>query len=193
MSDKYAALKQAAENATPGEWVMSNEYYLRIRDSEQNIIASAGYANERQEMLDATFIAAANPSTILELLAERDADKRRIAELTAERDALREGEMGDAKHSNTRAAADIYFQLVEECEIPPGGSLVEHVDDMRQRITDLEARTLTVKPAEEYADDAELLFCTDACDDLEDYRTAQWLKELRRRRSAGISLKIEGE
>lgn len=82
MSDKCAALRAAAENATPGEWVMSNEYYLRIRDSEQNIIASAGYANERQEMMDATFIAAANPATILELLAERDADKRRIAELT---------------------------------------------------------------------------------------------------------------
>lgn len=88
MSDKYAALRAAAEKATPGEWVMSNEYYLRIRDSEQNIIASAGYANERQEMMDATFIAAASPATILELLAERDADKRRIAELGLLRDKV---------------------------------------------------------------------------------------------------------
>lgn len=30
------------------------------------------------------------------------------------------------------AAADIYFQLVEECEIPAGGSLVEYVDDNRK-------------------------------------------------------------
>ncbi|HCT6134429.1 TPA: hypothetical protein OT234_004717, partial [Escherichia coli] len=29
--------------------------------------------------------------------------------------------------SNTRNAADIYFQLVEECQIPPGGSLVDYV------------------------------------------------------------------
>jgi len=67
------------------------------------------------------------------LLDELEAKNAQIANLTAERDALREGEMGDAKHSNTRAAADIYFQLVEECEIPPGGSLVEYVSDLRER------------------------------------------------------------
>lgn len=70
---------------------------------------------------------------ILALLDELEAKDAQIVNLTAERDALREGEMGDAKHSNTRAAADIYFQLVEECEIPPGGSLVEYVSDLRER------------------------------------------------------------
>jgi hypothetical protein len=69
-----------------------------------------------------------------------EAAEKRIAVLTAERDALREGEMGDAKHSNTRAAADIYFQLVEECDIPPGGSLVGFVDALKARIAELEAR-----------------------------------------------------
>lgn len=69
----------------------------------------------------------------LALLDELEAKDAQIANLTAERDALREGEMGDAKHSNTRAAADIYFQLVEECEIPAGGSLVEYVSDLRER------------------------------------------------------------
>lgn len=69
----------------------------------------------------------------LALLDELEAKDAQIANLTAERDALREGEMGDAKHSNTRAAADIYFQLVEECEIPAGGSLVEYVSELRER------------------------------------------------------------
>lgn len=69
----------------------------------------------------------------LALLDELEAKDAQIANLTAERDALREGEMGDAKHSNTRAAADIYFQLVEECEIPAGGSLVEYISDLRER------------------------------------------------------------
>lgn len=69
----------------------------------------------------------------LALLDELEAKDAKIANLTAERDALREGEMGDAKHSNTRAAADIYFQLVEECEIPAGGSLVEYVSELRER------------------------------------------------------------
>jgi hypothetical protein len=133
-----------------------------------------------EQQANAEFIAAANPATVLALLDERERNqqyiKRRdqenedialtvgklrvelegkdskIANLTAERDALREGEMGDARHSNTRAAADIYFQLVEECEIPAGGSLVEYVDDMREkleaaekRIAELEARE--IKPA----------------------------------------------
>lgn len=82
---------------------------------------------------DGKFIAAANPATMLALLDELEAKDAKIANLTAERDALREGEMGDAKHSNTRAAADIYFQLVEECEIPAGGSLVEYVSELRER------------------------------------------------------------
>ncbi len=70
---------------------------------------------------------------VLALLDELEAKDATIANLTAERDALREGAMGDAKHSNTRAAADIYFQLVEECEIPAGGSLVDYVSDLRER------------------------------------------------------------
>lgn len=90
--------------------------------------------------------------TVGKLRVELEGKDSKIANLTAERDALREGEMGDARHSNTRAAADIYFQLVEECEIPAGGSLVEYVDDMREkleaaekRIAELEARE--IKPA----------------------------------------------
>ncbi|EFD8878719.1 ead/Ea22-like family protein [Escherichia coli] len=121
-----------------------------------------------EQQANAEFIAAANPATVLALLDERERNqqyiKRRdqenedialtvgklrvelegkdskIANLTAERDALREGEMGDARHSNTRAAADIYFQLVEECEIPAGGSLVEYVDDMREKLEAAEKR-----------------------------------------------------
>lgn len=70
---------------------------------------------------------------VLALLDKLEAKDAQIANLTAERDALREGEMGDANHSNTRAAADIYFQLVEECDIPAGGSLVEYVSELRER------------------------------------------------------------
>ncbi|HBQ4271754.1 TPA: ead/Ea22-like family protein [Escherichia coli] len=123
---------------------------------------------QMEQQANAEFIAAANPTTVLALLDELERNqqyiKRRdqenedialtvgklrvelegkdskIANLTAERDALREGEMGDARHSNTRSAADIYFQLVEECEIPAGGSLVEYVDDMREKLEAAEKR-----------------------------------------------------
>lgn len=121
-----------------------------------------------QAYANAEFIAAFNPNVALTLLDERERNLQyiksrdqenedialtvgklrvelegkdsKIANLTAERDALREGEMGDARHSNTRAAADIYFQLVEECEIPAGGSLVEYVDDMRENLEAAEKR-----------------------------------------------------
>ncbi|EKC8313371.1 ead/Ea22-like family protein [Escherichia coli] len=123
---------------------------------------------DAQAYANAEFIAEANPTAVLALLDERERNQQyiksrdqeneeialtvgrlrvelegkdsKIANLTAERDALREGEMGDARHSNTRAAADIYFQLVEECEIPAGGSLVEYVDDMREKLEAAEKR-----------------------------------------------------
>ncbi|EFC1681014.1 ead/Ea22-like family protein [Escherichia coli] len=68
--------------------------------------------------------------------------------LTAERDALRENIGGD----NTRAAADIYFQLVEECEIPAGGSLVEYVDDMREKLEAAEKRIAELEAKLDSAD-----------------------------------------
>ncbi|EKO1163255.1 ead/Ea22-like family protein [Escherichia coli] len=146
----------------------------------EDVIKWTGFDGQNNAENNARYIAAFNPEVVQALLDERERNqqyiKRRdqenedialtvgklrvelegkdskIANLTAERDALREGEMGDARHSNTRAAADIYFQLVEECEIPAGGSLVEYVDDMREkleaaekRIAELEARE--IKPA----------------------------------------------
>ncbi|HHN9415116.1 TPA: ead/Ea22-like family protein [Escherichia coli] len=140
-----------------------------------DIVDWPGFDEQKNAENNARYIAAFNPEVVQALLDERERNQQyiksrdqenedialtvgklrvelegkdsKIANLTAERDALREGEMGDARHSNTRAAADIYFQLVEECEIPAGGSLVEYVDDMREkleaaekRIAELEAR-----------------------------------------------------
>ncbi|HBE6454794.1 TPA: ead/Ea22-like family protein [Escherichia coli] len=95
-----------------------NQQYIKLRDQENEDIAL----------------------TVGKLRVELEGKDSKIANLTAERDALREGEMGDARHSNTRSAADIYFQLVEECEIPAGGSLVEYVDDMREKLEAAEKR-----------------------------------------------------
>lgn len=52
--------------------------------------------------------------------------------LINERDALREEQL--SKGSTTRVAADIYFQLVEECQIPPGGSLVQYVRELEEKL-----------------------------------------------------------
>ncbi|MCS0773660.1 hypothetical protein NXZ74_23295 [Escherichia coli] len=68
---------------------------------------------------------------IAELEAVVDQRNGECVRLINERDALREEQLN--KGSNTRAAADIYFQLVEECQIPPGGSLVEFVRELQEK------------------------------------------------------------
>lgn len=157
MTIDYQALRDAAERAIPA---MERLLMLPVDDdllSEQEL---KDYGVDIDALNAFKFLT--GPETVLALLDERERNQQyiksrdqenedialtvgklrvelegkdsKIANLTAERDALREGEMGDARHSNTRAAADIYFQLVEECEIPAGGSLVEYVDDMREKL-----------------------------------------------------------
>lgn len=130
------ALRNLALRATPGPWAMEHEniwYYENGYTKHLACFFQGDDVDDSQDDANTRYVAAADPSTVLALLDELEAKEAKIANLTAERDALREGGMGDAKHSNTRAAADIYFQLVEECEIPAGGSLVEYVSDLRER------------------------------------------------------------
>lgn len=184
MKIDYQALREAAEKATKGSYIVGHTsvnkhgnltgvFVCQKWKGEPGGVIAECHVNclvetDAQAYANAEFIAAFNPKIALALLDERERNqqyiKRRdqenedialtvgklrvelegkdskIANLTAERDALREGEMGDARHSNTRAAADIYFQLVEECEIPAGGSLVEYVDDMREKLEAAEKR-----------------------------------------------------
>lgn len=184
MTIDYQALREAAEKATKGSYIVGHTsvnkhgnltgvFVCQKWKGEPGGVIAECHVNclvetDAQAYANAEFIAAFNPKIALALLDERERNqqyiKRRdqenedialtvgrlrveleskgskIANLTVERDALREGEMGDARHSNTRAAADIYFQLVEECEIPAGGSLVEYVDDMREKLEAAEKR-----------------------------------------------------
>lgn len=80
--DLAMKLKEAAESATKGSW--------RRTSTEFNGICVGPFSFTKEEVLaravekrDAIFISVANPANILTLLAERDADKKRIAELEA--------------------------------------------------------------------------------------------------------------
>ncbi|EFA4917201.1 ead/Ea22-like family protein, partial [Escherichia coli] len=147
-----------------------NQQYIKRRDQENEDIAL----------------------TVGKLRVELEGKDSKIANLTAERDALREGEMGDARHSNTRAAADIYFQLVEECEIPAGGSLVEYVDDMREkleaaekRIAELEAREILLPER------SSMLHRTDFHEDYQTVMAYKVSEVIAAIRAAGIRIKGE--
>ncbi|WP_231316979.1 ead/Ea22-like family protein [Escherichia coli] len=97
----YQALREAAEKATCGEW--SLEYGEGRFDGDDALIhrEAAGYIPicriegahpesgfdedfQMEQQANAEFIAAANPATVLALLGELEAAKKRIAELEAE-------------------------------------------------------------------------------------------------------------
>lgn len=130
--------------------------------------------------------------TVGKLRVELEGKDSKIANLTAERDALREGEMGDARHSNTRAAADIYFQLVEECEIPAGGSLVEYVDDMREKLESAEKRIAELEDREiSLPERSSMLHRTDFHDDYQTVMAYKVSEVIAAIRAAGIRIKGE--
>lgn len=123
-------LREAANAANIASWGKWESYKPHKGARGYEVKVGAKAVAQHCLKADSVFIAAANPSTVLALLDEN-------YRLTAERDALRENIGGD----NTRAAADIYFQLVEECEIPPGGSLVGYIDDIKDRLSNADNHT----------------------------------------------------
>ncbi|EEW1306862.1 ead/Ea22-like family protein [Escherichia coli] len=211
----YQALREAAERAIPA---MERLLMLPADDdllSEQEL---KDYGVDIDALNAFKFLA--GPETVLALLDERERNqqyiKRRdqenedialtvgklrvelegkdskIANLTAERDALREGEMGDARHSNTRAAADIYFQLVEECEIPAGGSLVEYVDDMREKLEAAEKRIAELEEREILLPErSSMLHRTDFHDDYQTVMAYKVSEVIDAIRATGIRIKGE--
>ena len=145
-----------------------NQQYIKRRDQENKDIAL----------------------TVGKLRVELEGKDSKIANLTAERDALREGEMGDARHSNTRAAADIYFQLVEECEIPAGGSLVEYVDDMREKLGAAEKRIAELEEREILLPErSSMLHRTDFHDDYQTVMAYKVSEVIDAIRATGIRIK----
>lgn len=93
------ALREAAEKATPGEWWIDshgmamvahyndNTFIVFVTDGEQMGRAirheDTGNLSHWRNDNDASFIAAANPATVLALLDELEAKEKRIAELEA--------------------------------------------------------------------------------------------------------------
>lgn len=213
MTIDYQVLREAAERAMPA---MERLLMLPVDDdllSEQEL---KDYGVDIDALNAFKFLT--GPETVLALLDERERNqqyiKRRdqeneeialtvgrlrvelegkdskIANLTAERDALREGEMGDARHSNTRAAADIYFQLVEECEIPAGGSLVEYVDDMRENLEAAEKRIAELEDREILLPErSSMLHRTDFHEDYQTVMAYKVSEVIAAIRAAGIRIK----
>lgn len=86
MEDKYKALREAAEKATPGPWTAQDDHgsrWIETTIGNDDAIceilrrdSSVGFQRDVEFHANAALIAAANPATIQALLAERDALRR---------------------------------------------------------------------------------------------------------------------
>ena len=79
------ALREAAEKATPDDWKYST-FDCAVTDDTSSLVVvrmDSGHLNDEQSALNGTFIAAANPATVLALLDELEAKDKRITELEA--------------------------------------------------------------------------------------------------------------
>ncbi|MFE4125376.1 ead/Ea22-like family protein [Kosakonia sp. YIM B13605] len=129
-------LREAAESATKGSW--------RRTSTEFNGICVGPFSFTKEQVLaravekrDAIFISVANPENILALLAERDADKKRIEMLE--------------KYVDERDAQN--------------QDLLLNIGSLQQRIAELEARTVSVKWPDDGMDDCYDLWGAEHCRD----------------------------
>ncbi|EOE3279683.1 ead/Ea22-like family protein [Klebsiella pneumoniae] len=169
-------LKAAAEKATPGEWVYfpkntSIEYDVGSDESQGSILyVDSGDFTQAQTDRNGEFIALANPANILALVEALETEKRicatwrKTAESTSEKLEKAQAINAAAEklvrckgryHSeqNYRALAALFG--VTTPDLPPLEHENVHYADaaemeiaaLRQRIADLESRTVTVNLA----------------------------------------------
>lgn len=137
----------------------NNDLALKLKAAAE-VIATEHYTDDQWFH----YLRLAHHSNILALLAEHDADKAENAQLH-------------------QRVAELERQLIAPLPI---GELIQRLSDQTGEDWSakyLEERTVIVKPAEEYPDDFDLQAAINMNDDYADYQTAQWLKELRRRRA----------
>lgn len=115
MTNKQA-LREAAEKATKGEWAVEfdDEVYSTDGVNSQQI----AMVFSENESLDAAFIAAASPVTVLALLDELEAAEKRIAELEARGGAPLMFIDGDISPDDAEKLAAIIRDFNEETETP---------------------------------------------------------------------------
>lgn len=161
-AEQLAQLREVAERATPGDWRRASTRFNGITATpftlggEEVMLASAS------EKRDAEFIAAFNPAVALEMLDEQERKDKRIAELE---------KLAEAESVGADKAASSGVEWMKRCHAA------------EKRITELEARTVTVK-----LPDVERWRSVDAVRAQNAYRVLV-IKTLA---DAGINLTVEG-
>lgn len=143
------AMKAAAGKATPGPWVAfthtdSRTFSVHTPDDKRcgDVIKWAGFDGQRKAKANAEFIALANPANVLALVEALEKAQKRIDELLPSSGNMLmpalEGLSRDHLLVTTQTAVDNYSALH-----------TKWLED-RQRIAELESRTVTVKQYDEF-------------------------------------------
>ncbi|HHI3296857.1 TPA: ead/Ea22-like family protein [Klebsiella pneumoniae] len=134
------SLKAAAEKATPGEWVYfpkntSIEYDVGSDESQGSILyVDSGDFTQVQTDRNGEFIALANPANILALV-----------------EALEKAQQVDEELCKLLPPGVEYMDPPDGGDVEPIEQVRRMVADCRQRIAELESRTVTVENLQESA------------------------------------------
>ena len=143
MTIDYQVLREAAEKATPDEWVAfistdTGTYAVHTPGDErcEDVIKWTGFDGQKNAENNARYIAAFNPEVVQALLDERESQNKRIAELEKSEEQL----INERDHAES-ALADMYFATTgDRPEWSNCFSFSDAVDAVVDRIADLEAK-----------------------------------------------------
>ncbi|EBT2497290.1 TPA: ead/Ea22-like family protein [Salmonella enterica subsp. enterica serovar Birkenhead] len=157
------ALREVAERATPGNWRRTSSLFNGITVTPFSLCGEEVTLAHTVEKRDAEFIAAANPATMLALLdeniqlqREKDAieavalalrdDMRQVREQLAAAEKLNAVQQRSLDHRKflLLSADEVQRDFAEALGCAGDNeSIMEAIDDMKQRIAELEAKLET--------------------------------------------------
>ncbi|HFG5498295.1 TPA: ead/Ea22-like family protein [Salmonella enterica subsp. enterica serovar Havana] len=146
------ALREVAEKATPGNWRRTSSLFNGITVTPFSLCGEEVTLARTVEKRDAEFIAAANPATMLALLDEWEADKEQIKALESRNRRLdgiidtAEKRIAELEKGHQEAAKQINsWRRLAKQNIAERGKDISELEAARQRIAELEARTVNLQ------------------------------------------------
>ncbi|CAH5230931.1 TPA: ead/Ea22-like family protein [Klebsiella pneumoniae] len=139
------SLKAAAEKATPGEWRRASTQFNGITATPFMLGRKEVMIAAASEKRDAEFIALANPANILALVEALEKAQRANAaqddHINQQQDRIDQLEKG---HQEAAKQINSWRRMAKQ-NIAEREKDIAELDAARQRIADLESRTVTVK------------------------------------------------
>ena len=120
-------LRELSQNATPGPWEQINHIVFTETGDLEWVVANARSGNS---IIDAEYIAAANPATVLELLDALDDAHRNMDDF---------GLLADKKTSECRSLINWVNDIAEDLSIPEDSVDGMSIGDAIFRLKQIEA------------------------------------------------------